>query len=148
LKGLPYWSGGESVGLSYWNLIADLSRLIETELTDRGINGDGLRKKILTGLCASPIPGFASYVNNLHRTYPIGSWTDFNTHFSTLKSQISDPADTKEHRIITAAYLAGVTRNQVQHQVEKQMVIFVDREAAAFTVDALLALCRFDGWLP
>jgi hypothetical protein len=43
---------------------------------------------------------------------------------------------------MTAAYLAGVTRNQVQHGVEKRMLIFKDREDVAFTADVFLALCR------
>jgi hypothetical protein len=39
---------------------------------------------------------------------------------------------------VAAACLAGVTRNQVQHHVDKDMIIFKDREAAIFTADVLL----------
>ncbi len=148
LKAIPHWNGAESVGLSYWNLIADLCRLLETELTERGITNEGLNSKVLSGLSRSPLPGFGSYVNSLHGVHPIKNWRDFNLHFPCLKSLICDATLPKERRIMTAAYLAGATRNQVQHGVEKQMLIFKDRGDAAFTADVFLALCRWDGWVP
>jgi hypothetical protein len=148
LKELPNWKGAESVGLSYWNLIADLCRLLETELTERGIIGEGLNSKVLSGLSRSPLSGFGTHVNHLGRTHRINDWATFNTHFPLLKSLISGPGQPPEHRIMTAAYLAGVTRNQVQHGVDKRMLIFKDRGDAAFTADVFLALCRWDGWVP
>ena len=67
--------------------------------------------------------------------------------FPYIQGILREPAQSKAKKIATAAYLAGATRNQVQHQVDTGMVIFRDREAAVDTVDALLSLCRLDGWV-
>ncbi|MCH8150362.1 MAG: hypothetical protein IH987_20690, partial [Planctomycetes bacterium] len=47
LKTQPNWNGADSIGLSYWNLIADLVRLLETEVREMGIVGGGLNDMVL-----------------------------------------------------------------------------------------------------
>ena len=143
----PQWPISESFSLSYWNLIAALSRLIETELGKRGFNTAGLRGKVLQIGKHSPVAGFGSEVAALHAALRVEDVTDYNTHFPQYRTAIIDVSQTREKRIAAAALFAGVTRNQVQHQVDTGMIIFTDREAATFTADVLLSLCCLDGWV-
>ncbi len=148
LKAIPGLPVSQSFGLTHWSLISNLCRLIETELIAKNIPGMGLRAKVLNGIvnAHSPIATFHADVTNLHNSNPVNSPTDFTNEFNAIRTAITDNAAPRERRIAAAAYLAAVTRNQVQHQVADTMVIFTDRPAAAFTVDALLCLCRIGGW--
>jgi tetratricopeptide (TPR) repeat protein len=135
----------ESFSLSHWNLIADLSRLIETELGNRGMAASGLRASVLTKV-NGPLAGFKHEVTALNTKLLVHNSSDYNTHFPAYRIAIADAGRARESRIAAAALFAGVTRNQVQHQVDASMVIFTDRAAATFTADVLLSLCRIDRW--
>jgi putative oxidoreductase len=150
LSAEPHMAVSDSFGLAYWNLIADLTRLLETEIRFRGIAGGGLQAQILYHVLNSPIAGFHGIVQgagSLNALHPVNSPALFNAHFPAIRTIISDPAETRERRIAAAAYLAGITRNQVQHQVDTTMVLFTDRAAAIFTAEVLLCLCRIDAWV-
>ncbi len=147
LKSQPDWNGHDSVGLSYWNLIADLARLLETEIRLRGIVGGGLNGMVLHGIQNSPVANFHAEVSNFNNAHPINSPATFNAHFPHLRTVIENPAETRERRLACAAYLAGSVRNQVQHQVDTTMVVYTDRSAAVLTVNALLSLCRLRDWV-
>ena len=140
------WPISESFSLSYWNLIADLSRLLETELRERNMAEHGLRGGVLYDINSSPLSGFKAEVKALHDAEPVNNTTDYNQRFPAYRNAITDPARSRENRIAAAALFAGVTRNQVQHQVDKGMVIFTDRGAAIFTADVLLSMCCIDRW--
>jgi hypothetical protein len=145
----PHMPVSESFGLSYWNLIADLTRTLETEIRNRGIGGGGLQSQVLHNIHNSPIPGFHGIVQgpgSLNTHHPVNSPATFDAHFPAIRGIITNAAETRERRLAAAAYLAGVARNQVHHQVETTMIIFHDRAAAIFTADVLLCLCRVDGW--
>jgi hypothetical protein len=137
----------ESFGLAYWNLIADLSRLLETELKHRKIQGKGLCSMVLDGINNSPLLGFKAETTQLKNQPTVRNPAGFNAQFPLLKNIIEDSKRPLVVRIATAAYLAGIARNQVQHQVDKRMVIFTDSGAAIFTADVLLSLCRLDDWV-
>lgn len=136
----------ESFGLSHWNLIADLARLLETELGHRRIMGNGLRSMITDGVNNSPVAGFKAAMNAIRAAHPVNNSCEFNTHFGNIRAIISGTTEPPGRRIAAAAYLAGVTRNQVQHHVDTGMIIFTDRAAAVFTAEVLLCLCRIDTW--
>ena len=142
----PSWPRSESFSLSHWNLIADLSRLIETELGVRGMAARGLCSSVLSKVNNSPVAQFKNEVTALHAKLPVHNTNDYNAYFPRYYTAITDANRTRESRIAAAALLAGVTRNQVQHQVDTGMVIFTDRAAAIFTVDVLLSLCCLDRW--
>ena len=146
LQPLTGWPGGESVGLAYWNLVAGLARLLETELGQLGIHGGGLRAKVLSGVNNSPVVGFKGFVTHLHDTMPVSNPAEYNAHFPTVRAIIEDAGRSREERIATGAYLAAITRNQVQHLVDTGMILFANRDAATFTVDVLLTLCRVGAW--
>ncbi|WP_437230206.1 tetratricopeptide repeat protein [Planctomicrobium sp. SH661] len=142
----PHMPTSESFSLSYWNLIADLVRLLETELTERHVIGNGLWSKIVSGVNNSPVAGFKPAITSISNGHVVKNTADFNIHFPALRTIILDPHETQPRRIAAAACLAGVTRNQVQHHVDTGMVIFSDRAAAVFTAEVLLCLCRVDAW--
>jgi hypothetical protein len=142
----PGWPVSESFGLSSWNLIADLARLLETELGQKGMNQQGLRAKVLHGVNNSPVNNFKAEVTALHGQLGVDTTAEFILHFPAYRARISDHALPTHQRIAAAALFAGVIRNQVQHSVNKSLAIFNDRAAAAFTADALLCLCRHTSW--
>lgn len=148
LRSQPDVPVSESFSLAYWNLLADLSRVLETEFRERNlISGE---EGLFTGVLQKvngPISGFRRFVNSHHTGHTVGSPAEFNSHFGYYQQSIADAGETRESRIAAAAVLAGVIRNQVQHQVDRTMVTFVDRRAAQFTVDVLLSLCRLDQWV-
>jgi len=147
LKPLPDGTESKSFGLAYWRLIADLCRLLETEIRSRGFQGKGLND-FVTRKIRGPVQNFHNRVQSLIR-FSIKTPTQFNTHFPSLRAIIENQSRNEnwEDRIAAAAYLAGVTRNQVQHQVENSMIIFGDRNAAIFVADVLICLCRLNRWI-
>lgn len=142
----PHMPISDSFSLSFWNLIADLVRLIETELTERHIVGNGLASQITGGINHSPIPDFKAAINVISTANVVKNTAQFNARFPFLRTIIVDPAEPIARRIAAAAQLAGVVRNQVQHHVDTGMIIFTDRAAAVFTAEVLLCLCRVDAW--
>lgn len=137
----------EGFSLAYWNLIADLSRILETEFRHRKLISG--KESLLTGVLQKvngPIAQFGKLANSHFSGHTVGSPADFNTHFSYYHQCVQDQGATRDSRIAAAAVLAGVTRNQVQHQVDRAMVTFTTRRAAVFTADVLLCLCNLDSW--
>src|SRR5690606_27285557 len=74
----PHMPVSESFSLSYWNLIADLARLLETELGQLHMKSVGLRGKILNNVNHSPVAGFKAAVTGLHAAHPVNSPATFN----------------------------------------------------------------------
>lgn len=148
LRPQPDLPVSQSFSLSYWNLIADLSRVLETEFRQRGlISGtEGLLAGVLQKI-NGPISNFRQLADSHYAGRRVDSPTDFNAHFSYYQQAVRDVGGARGSRIAAAAVLAGVTRNQVQHQVDPAMVTFTDWKAAQFTVDVLLSLCRLDQWV-
>jgi hypothetical protein len=148
LRAIPGLPVSNSFGLACWTLTSNLCRLIETELIARNVSGRGLRAKVLHGIVGShsPITTFHSVVTHLDNAHKVGSPTEFNTHFPAIRHAIEDGSKPRDSRVAAAAYLAGVARNQVQHQVDDKMVLFCDRGAAMFTIDVLMCLCRIGEW--
>jgi len=72
LTSQPNWPRSESFSLSHWNLIADLSRLIETELGNRGVAAVGLRAKVLQIGNHSPVAGFSGRLRRRLPLTPLG----------------------------------------------------------------------------
>jgi hypothetical protein len=150
LRAEPHMPMSQSIGLAYWNLISDLARLLETELSQKGFAQVGLLSKILSGINANNVTqhvGFRTEVNRLHGQHGVTNPAAFNAAYPDLHTRISDPHLALPLRIAAAAYLAGAIRNQVQHQVEITMTIFTDRAAAEFTTNTLLTLCRTVAWV-
>jgi hypothetical protein len=146
LTAQPGWPISQSFGLSNWNLIADLSRLLETELSNKGMNQQGLRAKVLHGVNHSPVADFHAEVTALHAAHSVNTTADFIHHFPAYWARITNVALTREQRIAAAAVFAGVIRNQVQHSVDTSLPLFNDRAASTFTSDVLLTLCRHNAW--
>lgn len=49
-------------------------------------------------------------------------------------------------RIHRAIYLLYATRNQVQHHVDRGLILYRSIPAAAFITHVLFTLCRLDTW--
>ena len=86
----PHCPRSESFSLSHWNLIADLSRIIETELGKRGMAAVGLRGKVLQIGNHSPVAGFGAEVDALHNTLRVDNVMDYNGHFPQYRTAITD----------------------------------------------------------
>ena len=81
----------QSFSLMYWNLIADLSRLIETELGARGMAACGLKAKVLQNVDDSLIAGFKARVNHLNTNLSVKNPGDFNAYFLAFRQEIMGP---------------------------------------------------------
>lgn len=86
LSAEPHLAVSDSFGLAYWNLIADLVRLLETELTEDGIIGNGLWSKIVGGVNHSPIAGFKPAITAISGAHVVKNTPDFNHHFPLLRT--------------------------------------------------------------
>jgi hypothetical protein len=76
----------------------------------------------------------------------INSTKTFNTHFPAIRADIEDTTLPPLMRLSNAVYLLYATRNQVQHHVDRRMILYQKPETAIFTSDVLFTLCRLDSW--
>jgi hypothetical protein len=148
LAELGAWDGSESLRLAYWVLAADLGRLVETEARRRStVTSDNLMGLLCGGFKRVGLGDLSARIQNWHaNTYKVKSTATFNQHFPAIRATIEDDARSAQDRVGHAAYLAGVTRNQVAHTVDPSLVLYQDPEAARFVTDLLFAVCHLDGW--
>jgi hypothetical protein len=149
LERQSHWNESESLALAYWTLAADLSRLLETETrASTGVNGQ-MHAILSTGLQAvtfGTAMSVSTRFDQLHGQYGVNDTATFNAAFPTIKATIENPGSGDFERVCQAVYLLYATRNQVAHKIDAGMVLFTDIEAAKFTTDVLLTLCRLGGW--
>jgi hypothetical protein len=139
----------KSLSLSYWNLCADLSRLLETEVARRAKPAPASYKLyiLLTqGFTSTTHGDISAEIVKLYAARKVNSTASFNAHFPAIRADIENTALPLLTRISNAVYLLYATRNQVQHHVDKRMILYKDPETAVFTADVLLSLCRLDSW--
>ncbi len=143
------WDQSHSLKVGYWSLIADLSRLLETEVYRRAdVNPKPWQlKSLLKQGFTSTVRGDLStlidgYMNarNIHNT------VTYNTHYLDIKKDIRDTTLMKRERVAHAAHLLYATRNQVQHHIDRKLILYKSIDEAKFTSDLLLSLCRLSAW--
>lgn len=143
------WGQSHSLKVGYWNLTADLSRLLETEVYRRADVSPkpwqlkSLLKQGFTstvrGDLSTLIDGYMS-ARNIHNT------ATYNAHYADIKKDILNTALSKRERVAHAAHLLYATRNQVQHHVDRRLILYKSIEEAKFTSDVMISLCRLSAW--
>lgn len=145
----PRQENTESLKLAYWNLAADVARLVETEVRDRSTSRDAntLLAMLSKGFKAVRLGDLSKYVQNLHdNVFKVKDGTAYNAHFKTIMGILHAPVRPELERIGHAVYLVGVTRNQVAHSVDKTLILYQDITAAQDVTDLLFAMANLDGW--
>lgn len=144
------WDKSHSFRVGYWNLIADLSRLLETEVYRRADIAPPkpwqLRTLLRQGFTATQRGDISTLVDGYMNARPVHTSAQFNTHYPDIKKDILDDAKPKLERIAHAVHLLYVTRNQVQHHIDRRLILYKSIDDAKFTSDVLLALCRLSSW--
>lgn len=140
------WEHSSSISLTYWNLIADLARLLETETKVKSTAPGQLYAMLTQGFKAVGIGDLSALIASLHNTHKVNDTASFNAAFPTIRTEILDKVKPSQHRISHAVYLFYASRNQVAHKVDSEMVLYSDVEAAKFTADVLFSLCHLSGW--
>jgi hypothetical protein len=138
-----------SLSLAYWNLCADLARLLETEVGRRAKPTPTTYKlyEMLTqGFATTKVGNISVEIVKLHALYKVKSTKTFNAAFPMIRAAIENPNFLSLERVSNALYLFYATRNQVQHHVDRRMILYKDVETSIFTADVLLTLCRLDSW--
>src|SRR5262249_54107097 len=134
--------------LAFWNLNADLSRLLETEVYRRADIPPPkpwkLYNLLTQGFAATRAGNVSAWVTNLYTTRKINNTKTFNKHFPAVRDDILDQALPRDERIGNSVFLLYATRNHVQHHVDERMILYRDPDAARFTADVLFTLCRLD----
>lgn len=145
------WNRANSLHLAHWNLTADLARIIETELKPRKQCPPESQANTLGAVLVQCFEHTTKPSNlsqrqiNLHSKHAAKDTATINAAFPNIRKEI-EQGEKWEDRIASAVYLLRANRNQVAHSVDDSMVLFTDPEAAKFTVDVLLSLCRVGGW--
>jgi hypothetical protein len=150
------WTGASSLHLAHWNLSADLSRVVETELKRRKQcppPKSSATKPISTlgqllDQCFhhTTKPANLSQLQiALHAKHKVTDSATFDSAFPAIRKEI-EQATAWEDRVANAVYVLRAARNQVAHSVDDSMLLFKDPSAATFVVDVLLSLCRVGDW--
>ena len=157
----PTWSGGianrlsfspladRCLKLAYWNLSADVARLVETEARNRSTSKDAktLLAMLSQGFKTVGLGDLSKYVQNLHdNIFKVKEGATYNAHFKTIMGIVRDATRPRMDRIGHAVYLLGATRNQVAHSVDQSLILYQDISAAQDVTDLLFALANLDGW--
>ena len=137
----------EGAALADWGLLSDLCRILETELTARGVQGPGLLSKVLRNP-DGPLVGLKAEANRQHDDLRKRCKNGLAARFPELRSTVLNRGALRMQRCAAAALLAGEVRNVVQHGVDKSSVLFKNASAARFSIGLLLSLCHLDGWAP
>jgi len=143
------WGESDSIRVGYWNLIADLSRLLETEVkrrADVAANVWKLYDLVTQGFTATQRGNISVLIAGYIGARNTNNTKKFNTHYPTIRDGINDTNLTKLERIAHAVHLLYATRNQVQHHIDRRLILYKSVEEAKFTSDVLLALCRLSSW--
>lgn len=98
------------------------------------------------GFKATAIGDISDRIIKLHALHKINNTKSFNAAFSSIRATIENQTLSRLERVSNSVYLFYATRNQVQHHVDRRMILHKDVEAAAFTADVLVTLCRLDSW--
>jgi len=149
LADLARWDGSKSLRLAYWNLAADVARLVETEARNRPTSKDAktLLAMLSQGFKAVRLGDLSAYVQNLHdNVFKVKDGGAYNNHFKTIMGVVQDASRSELERVGHAVYLLGATRNQVAHSVDETLILFQDVAAARDVTDLLFALAHLDGW--
>ena len=137
-------------GQLYWNLCSDLSRLLETEIHRRANIPSPkpyqLANLLMQGFTTVRLGNISAEIVKLHNAKKVNSTKSFNVAFPDLRKNIEDTTLSPLIRVSNALYLLYATRNQVQHHVDRRMLLFRQPDTAQFTADVLLTLCRLDSW--
>jgi hypothetical protein len=144
------WNGSHSLRVGYWNLIADLSRLLETEVKRRADIAPPkpwqLKTLLKQGFTATQRGDISTLVGGFMNARNVHNTATFNAHYPAIKSDVLDAAKPKLERISNAVHLFYVTRNQVQHHIDRKLVLYENVDEAKFTSNVLLSLCRLSSW--
>ena len=144
------WDGSHSLRLGYWNLVADLSRLLETEVKRRADIAPPkpwqLKSLLKQGFTATQRGDISTLVDGHMNSRNVHSTNTFNNHYPAIRDDILDEAKPKLERISHAVHLLYVTRNQVQHHIDRRLILYKDLKEAKFASDVLLSLCRLSSW--
>jgi hypothetical protein len=145
-----------SLALAYWNLIGELSRLLETEVNRRakppaggwptGNRPDMLHGILHDGYTNTRIGNISAAFHGIHHARSMRGTDRYNMHFNTVRDRILNAGLPRADRIYDALYLLYATRNQVQHKVDRNLRIYRSIPAAIFATEVLITLCRLDSW--
>ena len=145
----PRCGDTESLRLAYWNLAADVARLVETEARHRSTSKDAstMLAMLSRGFKAVRLGDLSKYVQNLHdNVYKVKEGPPYNAHYKTIMGVVRDRARPELDRVGHAVYLLGITRNQVAHSVDQTLILYQDVTAAQDVTDLLFAMANLDGW--
>lgn len=144
------WSKSHSLKVGYWNLIADLSRLLETEVYRRADlptpKPYQLKTLLKQGFTSTVRGDISTLINGCMNARNIHDTTSYNASYPDIKKDIQDTNLTARERVAHAAHLLYATRNQVQHHVDRKLILYKSVDEAKFTSDVLLSLCRLSAW--
>lgn len=145
------WDEAKSLHVAHWNLLADLGRVVETELKRKKQCPTGSAANTLGALLeqcfrhtAKP-PNVSQLQIQLHQKHKVTDPPTFDAAFPDIRKE-TEQAATWNDQIANAVYLLRAVRNQVAHSVDDSTVLFKRPNDATFAVDVLLALCRVDSW--
>lgn len=140
----------DSVRVGYWSLIADLARLLETEVHRRADIAPPkpwqLRSLLRQGFTATQRGDLSALITANMNAKDTSSTKKFNTHYPSICDGITDSHLSKLERIGHAVHLLYAARNQVQHHIDRRLVLYKNLDEAKFTSDVLLSLCRLSAW--
>ena len=143
------WDQSHSLKVGYWNLIADLSRLLETEVYRRAdVNPKPWQLKSLLkqGFTSTVRGDISTLIGGFMNARDTQNTTNYNAHYTDIKKDILDANLSRLDRVTHAAHLLYATRNQVQHHVNQKLILYKSLDEAKFTSDVLLSLCRLSAW--
>ena len=92
------WAQSDSIRVGYWNLIADLSRLLETEVkrrADVAANVWKLFDLVTQGFTATQRGNISVLIAGYIGTRNTNNTKKFNTHYPTIRDGINDTILTK-----------------------------------------------------
>ncbi|AMV34671.1 hypothetical protein VN12_21275 [Pirellula sp. SH-Sr6A] len=145
-----HWQESNSIRIEYWNLIADLARLLETEVYRKADIATPkpwqLKSLLKQGFAATQRGDISTLIDGYMNARNVHNTATFNMYYPAIKADIENAGLTKIERIAHAAHLLYVTRNQVQHHVDRRLILYKNIEEAKFTSDVLLSLCRLSAW--
>jgi hypothetical protein len=141
-----------ALALAYWAMIGDLLRLLETEIQRRAAlpapKPNTLFPLLSGGFVNTRCGNISAAFGAIHIAAPgpINSSASFNARFAALRDAINDETRPRNERIHHAIYLLYGTRNQVQHHVDRNLLIYRSLPAAVFITQVLFCLCRLESW--
>jgi hypothetical protein len=150
LERQSHFRKSEGLALSYWTLAADLARILETEVKAKTQLANeqlhGMLSKGLKHVTLGTSKSISARFIDLHKIYKVKDTPTFNAAFRTIEQAIKTSTNPHFEKVCQCVYLFYATRNQVAHKLDAAMVLYTDIEAAKFTTDVLICLCRLGAW--